>query len=194
MFSPFLVSSLKTSIPYHFPTHELTHSISWPWHSPTLGLRAFTGQRASPPIDEQLGHPLLHMQLEPWVLPCVFFGWWFSPWEFWEFWMFDIVLPEGLQTPSAPWVLPLAPTLWTLCSVQWMNMSIPFCISHALTEPIRRQLYQAPISKHFHKSIWVWWMYIWWIPMWGLLWMVIPSVSAPYFVSVTPSWVVCSPF
>jgi hypothetical protein len=23
------------------------------------------------------------MQLEPWVSPCVFFGWWFSPWELW---------------------------------------------------------------------------------------------------------------
>jgi hypothetical protein len=38
---------------------------SWPWHSPTLGHRTFTGPRASPPIDDQLGHPLLHMQLEP---------------------------------------------------------------------------------------------------------------------------------
>jgi hypothetical protein len=26
-----------------------------------------------------------------------------------------------------------------------------------------------------------------WIPRWGSLWMVIPSVSVPYFVSVTPS-------
>jgi hypothetical protein len=26
-----------------------------------------------------------------------------------------------------------------------------------------------------------------WIPKWGSLWMVIPSVSAPHFVSVTPS-------
>jgi hypothetical protein len=52
-----------------------------PWHSPTLGQRAFPGPRTSPPIDTQLGHPLLHMQLEPWVPPCVLFGWWFRPWE-----------------------------------------------------------------------------------------------------------------
>jgi hypothetical protein len=32
------------------------------WHSPTLGHRAFTGPRAFPPIDAQLGHPLLHMR------------------------------------------------------------------------------------------------------------------------------------
>ena len=28
-------------------------------------------------------HHLLHMQLEPWVLPCVLFGWWFNPGELW---------------------------------------------------------------------------------------------------------------
>jgi hypothetical protein len=58
-------------------------STYWPWSSPTLGHRAFTGSRASPPIDNQLGHPLVHMQLEPWVPPCVLFGWWFSSWELW---------------------------------------------------------------------------------------------------------------
>ena len=50
----------------------------WPWHSPTLGHRTFTGSSASLPTDDQQGHSLLHMQLEPWVPPCVLFGWWFS--------------------------------------------------------------------------------------------------------------------
>ena len=53
------------------------------WHSPTLGHRAFTEPRASSPIDVKQGHPLLHMQLEPWVPSCVLYGWWFSPWELW---------------------------------------------------------------------------------------------------------------
>ena len=57
------------------------------------------------------------------------------------------VPPMGLQTPSAPWVLSLAPSLGTLCSVQWMAVSIHFYICHALAEPLRRQLYQAPVSK-----------------------------------------------
>jgi hypothetical protein len=39
----------------------------------------------------------------------------------------------------------------------------------------------------FHNSVWVWWLFMGWIPSWGSLWMVIPSVSAPHFVSVTPS-------
>jgi hypothetical protein len=104
MLSPFLVSHPKP--PYSLPllTNPPTPA-SWPWHSPTLGHRAFIGQRASPPIDDWLGHPLLYMQLEPWVPPCVFFGWWFSPWELWEYWLVhNVVPPMGLQTPSTPWV------------------------------------------------------------------------------------------
>jgi hypothetical protein len=41
------------------------------WHSPTLRHQSFTGPRASPPIDVQQGHPLLHMQLEQWATPSV---------------------------------------------------------------------------------------------------------------------------
>ena len=44
---------------------------------------------------------------------------------------------------------------------------------------------QAPVG--IHNSVWVWWLYMGWIPRWGSLWMVIPSVSAPRFVFVTPS-------
>jgi hypothetical protein len=39
-----------------------------PWHSPILGHIIFARPRASPPIDGQLGHPLLHMQLKTWAL------------------------------------------------------------------------------------------------------------------------------
>jgi hypothetical protein len=53
----------------------------------------------------------------------------------------------GLQTPSASWVLSLTPSLGTLFSIQWMAVSIHFCISQGLAEPLRRQLYQAPVSK-----------------------------------------------
>jgi hypothetical protein len=78
---------------------------SWPWHSSILGHRIFSRQRASPQIDGQLGHPLLHMQLETCVPLCVFFDWWFSPRELWGYWLVHIVvLPMGLQTSSAPWV------------------------------------------------------------------------------------------
>jgi hypothetical protein len=101
MLSPFLVSSLK--IPYTLPllSNPPTPSF-WPWHSPILGHMIFTGPRASSPIDGRLGHPLLHMQLETQVPPCVFFDWWFSPRELWWYWLVHIdVSPLGLQTPSA---------------------------------------------------------------------------------------------
>ena len=76
MLFPFLVSSLKT--PYPIPPPVLTNPAmptSLSWHSPTLGHGAFSGPRASPSFDVQQGHPLLHMQLEPWVPLCVLFGW-----------------------------------------------------------------------------------------------------------------------
>ena len=63
--------------------------------------------------------------------------------------MVDIVSPMGLQTPSAPSVLSLTPPLGTLCSVQWLAASIHLCICQALADPLRRQLYQAPVSMHF---------------------------------------------
>jgi hypothetical protein len=55
---------------YPFDHHHLLltnpHTLaSWSWQSPIQGHITFTGPRASPPIDDQLGHPLLHMQLEP---------------------------------------------------------------------------------------------------------------------------------
>jgi hypothetical protein len=41
------------------------------------------------------------------------------------YWLVHIVVPPmKLQIPSAPWVLSLAPPLGTLCSVQWMAVSI----------------------------------------------------------------------
>jgi hypothetical protein len=85
MLSPFLISPLKTTYPLPLPllTNSPT-SASWPWHSLILGHRTFTGPKASPPTDDRLGHPLLHMQIEPQVPPCVFFGWWFSPRELWR--------------------------------------------------------------------------------------------------------------
>jgi hypothetical protein len=103
------------------PTHPPTPA-SCPWHSLILGHRSFIEQRASPPIDDQLGCPLLHMKLEPLVPPFTLFGWWFSPWELSGYWLVHIVVPPmRLQFHSAPWVLSLSPLLGILCSVnEWL--------------------------------------------------------------------------
>jgi hypothetical protein len=132
------------------------------------------------------------MQLEPWVPPCAIFGWWINPWELWGYWLVHIVVPPMcLQTPSTPWVLSLAPTLGTLCSVQRLAESIQLCICQTVVEPLRRQLYQGPVSKHLLASIIVpgfgdciWHMA--WVPSWASLWIAFPSLSAPHFASVTP--------
>ena len=121
---------------------------SWPCKFPILGHTTFTGPRGFPPTDDQLGNHLLYMQLEPWVPPCVFFEWWFSSRELWKYWLVHIVVPpRWLQTPSASWVLSLASSLGTLCSVQWMAVNIHVSICQALAEPLRRQIYHALVNK-----------------------------------------------
>jgi hypothetical protein len=37
------------------------------------------------------------------------------------------------------------------------------------------------------NGVWVLWLFMGWISKWGSLWMVFATVSASYFVSVTPS-------
>jgi hypothetical protein len=111
-------------------------------------------------------------------------GWWFSPWELWEVWLVGlVVLPIGLQTPSAPWVLSLAPPMGTLCSVQQLAESIHLCICQAQQTAISDSCQQALVG--IHNNVWVWRLYMGWIPRWGSPWMAFPSVSAPPFVSVT---------
>ena len=178
MLSHFLLVTLFISISnvIPFPNFPSTNSLS---HSPfplTISIRVLTLPPTYPlqphcpntplcwgiePSQAQglllplvpFKDPLLHMRLEPWVPPCVLFGWWFSPWELWGFWLVDIVvLPMGLQTPSALSVLLLTPSLGSLCSVLWLAASICICIGQDLAEPLRRQLYQDPVSKQFLAS------------------------------------------
>jgi hypothetical protein len=62
---------------------------SWPWHSPVLGHIIFSRPRASLPIDDLLGHPLVHKQLETQALG--------------GYWLVHIIVPPiELQTHLAP--------------------------------------------------------------------------------------------
>jgi hypothetical protein len=56
------------------------------------------------------------------------------------------------KAPPAPSVFPLTPPLESLCSVWWLAASIHSCTGQNLTEPLRRQLYQDPVSKYFLAS------------------------------------------
>ena len=64
----------------------------------------------------------------------------------------DIILLMGLHSPSAPSFFPLALPLESPGSVRWLPVSICICIDQVLVEPLREQLYQAPVSKHFLAS------------------------------------------
>jgi hypothetical protein len=132
------------------------------------------------------------------VPPCVLFGWWFSPWELWGYCLVCIVIPPmGLQAPSAPLVLSLVPPLGTLCSVQWLAESIHLSTCQALAEPLRRQFYQAPVSKHLLISTIV-------SGFGDCIWDVFPGGAVSgwsYLQSLLHtltlyllSWVFCSPF
>jgi hypothetical protein len=46
----------------------------------------------------------------------------------------------------------LCKLLHSPCLVQWLGVSIYLCVCQALAEPLRRQIYQAPFSKHFLES------------------------------------------
>ena len=96
----------------HPPTHTHLPALAFPYTG-TLSLPRTKGLSCHWCQSD----PLLHMRLEPWIPPCVLFGWWLSSWEFWRYWLVHIVvLPMGLPTPSAPSVLFLTPPLGDLPS------------------------------------------------------------------------------
>jgi hypothetical protein len=142
MLSPFQVSPPKILYPPS-PSPLLTNiptPASWPWHSPTLGHRAFTGPRASPPLDDRedllcsicsWSHESHHVYSSVGGL---------VPGSSGGYWLVHIVVLMGLKIPSAPWVFSLAFPLGTLCSVQCLGVSIHLCICQAQIEPLRRQL------------------------------------------------------
>jgi hypothetical protein len=157
--------------PYSFPFSCFYEGVPSPTYSLPLcpgiplhwDIKPSQGQKPLLPLIAQQSHRLLHLWLKSWVTPCVLLGWRFSPWELWGIWLVDIiVLPMGLQTSSVPSVLSLTPPLGTplgtQCSVQWLAVSIHLCICQDLAEPLRRQLYQAPVSKHLclkaQRSFW----------------------------------------
>ena len=64
--------------------------------------------------------------------------------------MVNIVVPPVGATNTCRSISPFStPPLGTLYSVQWLDVSICLCICQALAESLRRQLHQAPLSKHF---------------------------------------------
>jgi hypothetical protein len=64
-----------------------------------------------------------------------------------------VPLPHGAADPLSSFSTFCNFSLWNPPgSVQWLTASIHLCICQALAETLRRQLYQAPLSKHFLAS------------------------------------------
>jgi hypothetical protein len=106
------------------------------------------------------------------------------------------VPPMRLQIPSAYWILSLAPPLRILCSVQCMAVRVHFYNLSGTGRASQETAISGSCQEALvgiRNSVWVWRSYIGWIPRWGSLWMVIPSVSASHFLSVTHSMSILFP-
>jgi hypothetical protein len=158
------------------PAPQPTHSCSLALAFPVLGLMIFLRPRASPPIDGRLGHPLLHRQLETWVWGLLVSSYCCSSYR--------VADPfSSLGTFSSFFIR--GPVFNPIDDCKHSLLYLPGT-GIASQERAMSGSYQQNLSG-ICNSVWVWWLYMGWIPRWGSLWMVLPSFSAPNFVSVTPS-------
>jgi hypothetical protein len=107
------------------------------------------------------------------------------------YWLVHIDAPPmGLQIPSAPWVLSLAPSFGdlVLCPMNDCKHLLLYLTGtgRGPQETVISGFCQQALVGICH-SVWVWWLFMGWIPKWGSLWMVIPSGCALNFVSVIHS-------
>ena len=138
-----------------------------PWPSHILENQAFTGPRPCPPIDASQCHPLLHMQLEPWVPPCILFGWWFNPLKLWGYWLIHIVVSYGSTNPFnslSPFSSSSIGNLVLSPMVGWEHPPLYYLgTGRASQETAISATYQQALVG-IHKSVWVWWLDMSWIP------------------------------
>ena len=144
--TPIPVYSPKLPIPTSYPC--LYKGDFPPTHSPTSLWRDIEPSQdpgLSPSFDASQGHPLLHMQLEPWVPPFVFFGWWslgairgLVGWYCCS--SYGITNPFSSISPSPTSSTGVPRSVWRLTA------GILIRISKALTESLRRHPYQASVN------------------------------------------------
>ena len=136
----------------------------------------FTRPRASPPIDGRLGHPLLHMQLETQLWGVLVSSYCCSSYR-----VADLICSLG--TLSSFFIR--GPAFHPIVDCEHPLLYLPGIGIASQETAISGSCQQALVG--ICNSVWVWWLFMGWIPRWGSFWMVMPSVSAPNFVSVTPS-------
>jgi hypothetical protein len=136
----------------------------------------FIRPRSSPPFDGRLGHSLLQMQVETqlWGVPvssycCSFYR------------VADPFSSLGTFSSSFVGGLVFHPI---------DDYGHPLLYLPGTGIASQETAISGSCQQNFSgicNSVWIWWLYMGWIPGWGRLWMVLSFISAPNFVSVTPS-------
>jgi hypothetical protein len=62
-------------------------------------------------------------------------------------------LPMESPSPSASLILSLIQPYWPTTSVQWLGVSVSFCLSQLLGGPLRGKFCQDPVSKYIMASV-----------------------------------------
>jgi hypothetical protein len=133
---------------------------TWPWHSPVLGHMIFTRTRPSPPIDGQLGHPLLHMQLETQLWGVLVSSYCWSSYR--------VADPSSsLGTFSSSFNRD--PVFYPIDVGEHPLLYLPGT-SIASQEIAISGSCQQNLSGICNR-VWFWWLHMGWIPMWGSLQM-----------------------
>jgi hypothetical protein len=147
---------------------------SWPWHSPALSHINFAMPRGSLPRDGQLGHLLLHMQLEIRAQGELVSSYCCSTYR-------DADPFSSLGAFSSFSVGSLVLHFIDDCEHPLLYLPGTGIASYETTITGSLQQNLSGICN----SVWVWWLIMGWIPGWGSLWRVHPFILAPNFVSVT---------
>jgi len=163
MLSPFLISPPETPYPILPPPASMRVLSHQPIHSllPLSLAFSYTGGIGT----SQDQRPLLTLMPIKAIL-CYIGSWSYGLLHVYSFvgglvpgssgvssWLILLFFLRGMQTPSAPSILSLTPPLGTLFSIQLMVVSICLSICQALVEPLRRQVYHAPVSMFFLHGI-----------------------------------------
>jgi hypothetical protein len=131
---------------------------------------------ASLSTDDQLGHLLIHMQLETGALGVLVSSYCSSTYR--------VADPfSSLGTFSSSYIG--GPVFH---SIDDNGYPLLYLTGTGIASQ------ETAISDSFQQnlagicnSVCIWWLILGWIPRWGSLWVVHPFVSAPNFASVTPS-------
>jgi hypothetical protein len=139
----------------------------------------FTRPKASPPIDGQLGHPLLHMQLETqfWGVRILVSSYCWSSYR---------VADPFSSLGNFPSFFIGGPVFHLIDGCEYPLLCLPgtgiASQEIAISGPFQQNL--AGVCN----SVYVWWLIMGWIPGWDSLWMVHPFISAPNLMNLWNSF------